>query len=480
MPRPKKRTNPSAQPDPYREMLASLFARRRFGIRPGLDVIRAIAEALGHPERSFPSVHITGSKGKGSTAALTEAVLRAHGLRTGLFTSPHLASYRDRIQVDREPIPRAEVVEGVGRLDDLARRLQENGTIDRAPTFFEVTTALGLDWFARSRVDVGVIEVGMGGRLDSTNIVDGRVGIFTTVELEHTELLGPTVEAIALEKSGILKPGMTGVVGELPPGSLAVVEAAAGRVGVPLWHLGREVAVEHRTLSEEGQAFDVRLPAARIEGVEIPMFGSFQATNAALAVAAAARLLPAIDRTFSAEATRRGLAAVQWPGRLARVARSPDLFYDVAHTPDSARLVAMSLAEIAPLTDPAENAIVFGSLRGKQVERILDALSPLAHTLVIVPVRSDRAAPVTDLRAAAAGRFRRVIVAPSPEAGVRIARVSTGPDGFTLVVGSDYLIGELLRPSGASDEPDLSDPGVTLPDEPGAAGRSPVRPADAA
>ncbi|MGA8535803.1 MAG: bifunctional folylpolyglutamate synthase/dihydrofolate synthase, partial [Thermoplasmata archaeon] len=270
MPRP--RAPPKTPPtDPYTSTLASLFARRRFGIRPGLEVITALCGGLGHPQRAFPAVHITGSKGKGSTAALTEAVLRGHGLRTGLFTSPHLASYRDRIQVDREPIPRSEVVAGVERVDTLALRLQEEGTIDRAPTFFEVTTALGFDWFARSQIDVGVIEVGMGGRLDSTNIVQGRVGVITTIELEHTELLGSTLDAIAHEKAGILKPGMTGVLGELPPGHRGVVEADAGRAGVPLWHLGREVAVEHRTLSEDGQGFDVRLPATRVDGLWLPM-----------------------------------------------------------------------------------------------------------------------------------------------------------------------------------------------------------------
>jgi dihydrofolate synthase / folylpolyglutamate synthase len=463
MPRPKARTKAPAEAAAYRTTLTSLFARRRFGIRPGLEVIAALEAGLGHPERAFPSLHITGSKGKGSTAALAEAVLRGHGLRTGLFTSPHLASYRDRIQVDRTPIPRAEVIDGVARIDALAHRLLDAGTIDRAPTFFEVTTALGMDWFARAHVDVGVIEVGMGGRLDSTNVLDARVGVLTTVELEHTELLGATVEAIAREKAGILKPGMTGVLGELPRGARAVVEAEASRAGVPLWHLGREVAVEDRTLSEDGQSFALRLPSRRIEGVTIPMFGAFQSTNAALAVAAVARWLPSVGRSLSDEATRAGLASAHWPGRLDRVARRPDLFYDVAHTPESARRVAMSLAEIAPLSDPAENAIVFGSLRGKKVEQILDAFAPMAQTLVVVPVRSDRAIPVGDLRAAAAGRFRRVVVAPNPEAGVKIARVSTGPDGFTLVVGSDYLIGELLRPAGVTDEPDLSDPGVGGP-----------------
>ncbi|HXQ48851.1 MAG TPA: folylpolyglutamate synthase/dihydrofolate synthase family protein [Thermoplasmata archaeon] len=463
MPRPPTARKPPAPPDAYRSTLEGLFARRRFGVRPGLEVVSALCDGLGNPERAFPAVHLTGSKGKGSTAALTEAVLRAHGLRTGLFTSPHLASYRDRIQVDREPIPREEVVAGVERIDTISRRLQETGTIDREPTFFEVATVLGFDWFARSHVDVGVIEVGIGGRLDSTNVVDGRVGVITTVELEHTEILGSTIEAIAHEKAGILKRGMTGVLGELPPGPRAAVEADASRAGVPLWHLGREVGVENRALSEDGQDFDVRLPGARVDRVRLPMFGAFQATNAGLAVAAAARFFSANGGALSAEAVRRGLATAEWPGRLDRVARRPDLFYDVAHTPESARSVAISLAEIAPLSDPSENAIVFGCLQGKQVGRILDALSPLAQTLVVVPVRSDRAIPVAELRAAAAGRFRRVVVAPTPADGVRLARASTGPDGFTLVVGSDYLVGELLRPTGADDEPDLSDPGVTSP-----------------
>jgi dihydrofolate synthase / folylpolyglutamate synthase len=452
----------------YRATLDALFARRRFGIRPGLEVISALCGGLGDPQRAFPSVHITGSKGKGSTAAFTEAILRAHGLRTGLFTSPHLASYRDRIQVDRVPIPRAEVVAGVERVDALALRLKDAGTIDRAPTFFEVTTALAFDWFARSHIDAGVIEVGIGGRLDSTNVVDGRVGVVTTLELEHTEILGPTLEAIAREKAGILKPGMTAVLGELPPEARAVVEAEAGRAGVPLWHLGREVTVEDRTLSQEGQRFAVHLPGGRVEALELPMFGVFQASNAGLAVAAAARFLAATARPFSADAVRRGLSHAAWPGRLQRVARRPDLFYDVAHTPESARSLAYSLAEIAPLSDPAENAIVFGCLRGKQVERILDTLSPLAQTLVVVPVRSDRSVPVADLRAAAAGRFRRVVVAPSAADGVRLARASTGSDGFTLVVGSDYLVGELVRPRGEDDEPDLSDPGVGGAPLPGA------------
>ena len=453
---------PPAEAPEYRATLDALFARRRFGIRPGLEVVSAILAAHGAPQRTFPAVHVTGSKGKGSTSALAEAVLRAHGLRTGLFTSPHLASFRDRIQVDRRPIPPAAVVAGVARIDATAQRLMAAGTIDRAPTFFEVTTVLAFDWFQAQAVDAAVVEVGMGGRLDSTNVLDSRVGVITTLELEHTELLGPDVASIAREKSGIFHPGMTGVVGDLPPDAMAVVEAASDRTGVPLWHLGREFVVEHRSLSEKGQTVDLRLPGRPLPDLRIPLWGTFQAANLACAVAASARFLTSLGRELSPAATRRGLAKVVWPGRLEQVGRRPDLYYDVAHTPDSARALAESLGELQPLADPEANVIVFGCLRGKYVGRILDALSPLARTLVIVPVRSARSLSATEIRVEAAGRFPRIVAARTAEEGVRLGRAATDPDGFTLVVGSDYLIGELMRPDGGT-EPDLSDPGVEPP-----------------
>jgi dihydrofolate synthase / folylpolyglutamate synthase len=456
----------------YRATLENLYQRRRFGLRPGLDVVRALLEALGHPERTFPALHVTGSKGKGSVAAMAQSILSAHGLKTGLFTSPHLENYRERVRVDGRTIDRAAVVAEVRRVDARAAELERAGRIDRSPTFFEVTTALAFDWFARERVDAAVVEVGIGGRLDATNVLDARVGVITTLELEHTDVLGPTLEAIALEKAGILHPGMTGVVGELPADALAVVEREATRTGVPLWHLGGEVRVSDRILSESGQTFSVRLPGETWERLEIPLLGRFQPGNAALALASARRFAESIGRTLSPDAVRAGLARVRWRARLERVAKRPDLYYDVAHTPESARAIAQSLAEIAPLADPATNAVVFGCLRGKNVARILDAFALLAQTLVVVPVRSERGLPPTEIRAVAAGRFPRIVEAPSAAEGVRLGRLATGPDGFTLVAGSDYLIGELLRTPG-DDEPDLSDPGLSEPAAPRPAAPAP-------
>jgi dihydrofolate synthase / folylpolyglutamate synthase len=445
----------------YRAVLEDLFQRRRFGIRPGLETVRALLAGLDHPEKKYPAIHVTGSKGKGSTAAIAQAILTAHGLKTGLFTSPHLASYRERIRLDGRVIPRSAVVEGLRRVERVAKEQESAGATDRPPTFFEVTTALALDWFAREGAGAAVVEVGIGGRLDATNVLESRVGVITTIELEHADLLGPDLASIAYQKAGIFHPGMTGVVGELPPEARTVVEAESARLAVPLWHAGKEVRVEGRTLSEDGQTFTVRVPGQSFPDLFLPLLGRFQPGNAALALAACGRFSEATGLRLEAAKVAAGLAVVRWPGRLERVAKRPELFYDVAHTPESAVALAQSLAEISPLADPGESAIVFGCLREKNVGRILDALSPLAHTIVVVPVRSERGARPAELRVAAVGRFPRIVEARSAAEGLALARAGTGPDGLTLVVGSDYLVGELLRDPDDSEEPDLSDPGVS-------------------
>jgi len=429
-------------------------------MRPGLEVVRGLLDALGNPERSFPAIHVTGSKGKGSVAVMAASVLSAHGVPTGLFTSPHLVSYRERIRLDGKEIDPPSVVDGIARIESAADRLEREGRIDRAPTFFEVTTALALDWFSRRGAKAAVVEVGIGGRLDATNVLDTRVGVVTTVELEHTDVLGPTLEAIAREKAGILSSGSVGIVGELPAEAADTVRREAGSRGVPLWWLGREVRFDDRTLSPRGQTLTVRLPGLAVEDLRVPLLGGFQAGNAALAVAASVRFLDATGRRPDPDRVRRALGRVRWPGRLERVESAPEMFYDVAHTPGSARALAQGVAEISPLADPEESAVVFGCLRGKDVEGILDALAPLARTLVLVPVRSDRGVPPAELRVSAIGRFPRIVLAPSAADGVRLARAATGSEGLTIVTGSDYLIGELLRSGSSEDGPDLSDPGL--------------------
>jgi dihydrofolate synthase/folylpolyglutamate synthase len=446
----------------YRATLGELFRRRRFGMRPGLEVISALGESLGAPQRKFPAVHVTGSKGKGSVSAMTQAILSAHGLRTGLFLSPHLASYRERIQIDGTLISPAAVVRGLDRILHAERTLLAEGRIDRPATFFECTTALAFDHFARSHVDAAVVEVGIGGRWDATNVLASRVGVITTLELEHTEILGPTIAAIAREKSGIFHAGMTGVLGELPAEGRTVIEAAAAEKAVPLWHLGREVKVENREVDADGQAFDVHIPARTFDRIRIPLLGRFQPGNTGLAVAAAARFLESASAPIAPASVRRGLRTIRWRGRMERIGRRPDVYLDVAHTPESVRAVAQSLAEIDPAIDATDNAIVFGCLVGKDATAMLSTLAVLARTLVLVPVASERGMAPTELKVLAAGQFPIVVLAPNAVEGLQLARAAVSREGLVLVTGSDYLVGDLLRAleGGApAEEPDLSDPG---------------------
>jgi dihydrofolate synthase/folylpolyglutamate synthase len=470
MPRRAANANDAPTSPEYAEAVARLSERRRFGIRPGLETVRGLLEGLGNPQREFRSIHVTGSKGKGSVTAMAASILGATGVKVGRFTSPHLVTFRERIHIGDEPISPAAVVEGLRRIETLSEELRRRGTIDREPTFFEVTTALAFEWFREQKVDAAVVEVGLGGRLDSTNVLDAPVGVISTIELEHVEILGSTLTAIAREKAGILHPGMAAIVGETKDEPLREIDRVADQLGVPVWRLGDQIAVGPRTLDVHGQEFALTTPHRTYPKLRLPLHGSVQATNASLAVAAAERFQEALDRPLTARHVQAGLRAVRWRGRMERFRTRPDGWLDVAHTPESTLAVAQSLAEIAPLADPAGNVVVFGCLADKRVDEMLEALSPLATTVVVVPVRSARTATADAMQRSAVGRFPRVVVAPDVRTAWNLARAAADVDGFVLVTGSDYLVGELIadvegRPT---DEPDLSDPGVgAVPGSPG-------------
>ncbi|MFZ0830927.1 MAG: folylpolyglutamate synthase/dihydrofolate synthase family protein [Thermoplasmata archaeon] len=451
--------------DAYRESLAHLYQLRRFGAQPGLEVMQGLLEALDHPERRFPAIHVAGSKGKGSVSALTAGILTASGLRTGLFTSPHLQSYRERIQIDRTPMDPGAVVHGIERIRSLAVSLAGSGRIPRPPTFFEVTTALAFEWFAREHVDAAVIEVGLGGRLDATNVLGAKVGVITTIELEHTEVLGPTLTHVAREKSGIMHPGMRLLVGETKEEPLREIARIASSLGVPVWRLDKELRLGNRVLSAHGQKMDLVTPHRELLAVEIPLLGNFQARNVTLAVAASDLFAQTIDRSISEEEIRKGLRSIEWRGRLELAAARPPLFLDVAHTPESARAVAQSLVELFPFSEADANGILFGCLQGKRFDEMFETLSLLAKTIVLTPIRSDRSAGIEELRRAARPLFPRVVIARSAAEGLQLARVATRADGYTVALGSDYLVGELLNALEGTpvDEPDLSDPAMRGP-----------------
>lgn len=401
----------------------------RFGVKLGLERMDAILEALGHPERGRRGVLIAGTNGKGSTSAFLESILRARGLRTGMTPSPHLRAYTERVQLDGVPISEADFALAVGdlrpRLEPVVARLGE-------PTEFEILIALAISWLV-PRTDRLVVEVGMGGRQDSTNVLDPGVSIVTNVTIDHRRYLGETVREIAAEKAGIVKRGDTLVTGARGA-ALEVVERAAAAAGAArVWRLGQEIRMRARWRGWEGSDLSVRGPGFEHDGLRVPLPGTFQPANAALAVAAAHALGDATP-----EAVRSGVAAARWPGRLER--RGERLVLDGAHNPDGMRQLVRSLRVLlgsAPVT------VVFGAMADKDVGLVLAELRRLepAHVVFTAAASAgDRAQPPEALARAWAGPSERV---PSSAEALAVARSLAGPDDWVVVCGSLYLVGEL-------------------------------------
>lgn len=431
----------------YRHALERLHALARFGMRPGLDAIARVLAHLGHPERRFPALHIAGTNGKGSTAAFAEAMLRGAGARTGLYTSPHLVRYTERVRLDGLELDRARTASTLERAMDAA---DEAGV---ELSFFEAATAAAFLAFAEAEVDVAVLECGLGGRLDATNVCMPFATVVTRIELEHTEVLGDTVEKIAFEKAGIAKQGIPLVCGALDEGPRRVMEARAREVGAPLWLLGRDFSSRWTG----SQRLDYAGPGGALHGAELGLAGAHQAENAALALAATSL---ALERFRPDERARRaGLRETSWPGRLERL--TPELRVDGAHNPDAARALARTLEGEPPLV------LVLGILDDKDTGGVLAALLPHAAHLICTAPPSPRALSASRL----AEHARRLLPSlaveaiPQPEQAVERALRRARADGFqVLVCGSLYLVGA-VRALFAAEERDplvVADP-VTRP-----------------
>ncbi len=421
------------------DTLARLYALAPRGARFGLEPMSAACAAEGDPQRRLRVVHVAGTNGKGSVAASVEAIARAAGLRTGLYTSPHLLRFAERIQVDGEPVSDA-------RLDAaLARVMDAHPTL----TFFEVATLAAFLIFAEEAIDLVVLEVGLGGRLDATNVVERPlVTAVTSIALDHTALLGDTLEAIAGEKAGIVKHGAPLVTGALPASAAKVVEACArGEGAAPLWRLGHELSHQRA-----GASLVVRGPRERSVVVQPALVGAHQDDNAAVAVGIAWMLRAAtvgaqVDEALAIEdvAIARGLASVRWPGRLETIyvqagALAGTYLLDGAHNEQGCAALAAALD--ARLEPAAARALVFGTMADKPWAPMLGPLLPRAGTRVYVePQASGGGRRATEAAAYSPldphGR-RAVNVADA----LAQARACVGREGLVLVAGSLYLVGE--------------------------------------
>lgn len=418
-----------------------------FERRPGLPYTRydlapvqRLLACVGDPQRGLSVVHVAGSKGKGSTALLCEQVLRELGERVGTFTSPHLEQWTERFRLDARDVEGVRLAAAVERLRPHVLALREADPAT-APTFFDVTTAAAFLLFADAHVDRVVLEVGLGGRLDSTNVVDPAVACVTTIELEHTDKLGVTFAAIAAEKAGIIKPQRPVVIGPLPDEALDVVLARAREVAAMPLVLGRDFHLGDVCVSADATAFSFRHGTLCLEAV-LPLVGAHHATNAALALACV-RALAVHDDAHFVRAARAALATATLPGRVEVLARAPWIVVDGAHTAASARALAAALCALPP----AATHLVLSVSAGKDLRAILDALLPHADQVTVTradPTRSlDPAEIAVATRAARPGLSLRVV--PNPHLALRAARESAQPQHRIVATGSVYLAGLARR-----------------------------------
>jgi dihydrofolate synthase/folylpolyglutamate synthase len=418
----------------YREAVESLYARMPGKLGPSLERVEHLAELLDHPERTAPAVHLTGTNGKTTSARMVTSLLAAFGLGAGLYTSPHLQDVRERMALANRVIGREELAETWTYLQPYLAEVDRAHT--QPVTFFEALTMLAFTWFAELPVDAQVVEVGMGGRWDATNLVHGDVAVVNRVGVDHPEL-GATPAEVAVEKAGIIKPGAVVVSQAQDEEVLAVLRGRVAEVGARLLLEGRQFTLERRRTAVGGQILDLRTPSGLVEEVFLPLHGRHQAHNAAAALTATQAFLG--DRALDDGAIRAGFAAVTSPGRLEVVSRQPLVLLDGAHNPDGARALAAALLEEFVVD---RRTMVVACLADKDVRGILQELAPATGRLVVTANSSPRSATVERMRKEAEALGLAAEAAPDVASAVRQAIDAAGESEAVVVTGSLYTVGE--------------------------------------
>ena len=405
-------------------------ARRKFS----LDEVRILLAALGDPQRRFPAVLIAGTNGKGSTAATLASILTEAGLRAGLYTSPHLERPNERIRLGRAEIADADFARLFFLVSDEGERLVRQGRLPQMPSFFEMLTALAFLYFAERGVEIAVLEVGMGGRLDATNVVEPLISIVTDISLDHMEWLGPTIAAIAREKAGILRAGGTMITLPKHPEANRVL----GEVATELEVRGVS-ATPYMPASEATGPYTVEALGATVR-VDSPLKGAHQQRNVALAIAAAVELAARHGFAVSPAAIEDGIRRTQWPGRLERITRGGvEWVLDVAHNPAGAWALRAGLR--GTLEEPGAKILIFSCLRDKPLAEMAQILFPPFERVIVTPIHAARAAAVEDLLAAAKATGTAATAAETVREALRVAQENAA-GGVVVVSGSVYLVGE--------------------------------------
>lgn len=387
-----------------------------------------LMEKLGNPHRRYQVIHVAGTKGKGSTSAMTASILRAAGYRVGFYSSPHLHDFTERFELNGQKISQAELVELVAYMRPIIEQVEQ-------VSWFEITTALAFEWFARQKIDLAVVEVGLGGRLDATNVVDPMVSVITALSMDHMSVLGDSIAKIAFEKAGIIKPGRPVVTAPQPDEAGAVIRQVADMRGSPLIQVGRDVKYQALTHSLEGQVLELQAQDGSALRVEIPLLGLHQVENAACAYTA---ILEARRQGWSVsdEAVCAGFAAVAWPGRFEVLQRNPPLIVDSAHNRDSAHRLRQTLDDYLP-GQPV--VLIFGASEDKDVQGMLEELKPRVSEIIAtqsVHPRAMAADRVVELAVQVGCPAQSTL---SVEEAVDLAVKHAGQEKVILAAGSLFI-----------------------------------------
>lgn len=464
----------------YETALAFLYGRINYERTPAssrrsrslnLDRMRILLERLGNPHNGLPAVHVAGTKGKGSTATMISSVLTAAGYRTGLYTSPHLERLEERIMIDGHPVTPAELYDLVESMRPAVADLDRSEPLDSEsrPTFFEITTAMAFRHFAQSKLDIAVLEVGMGGRLDSTNVCEPEVSVITTISFDHTRQLGNTLAAIAGEKAGIIKRGIPVVSGVITAEPETVIAETAAERGSPLFQLGRDFSYEYH--SPEGLhpyaagTFDYREPrpadAPHYREMQLGLLGAHQAANASVSLAALERLRSRGWRVPE-EAMRSGIAHARCPARIEVLQREPTVVVDTAHNVASIEALLQTIEESFP---QKQRLLVFSASRDKDWQRMLERLVPqFQHVVLTQYINNPRSVPpgvLEDFVRQLIDRQTRdgkkttagVVACSCPDEAWREVHRTTTPDHFICITGSFFLAAEMRSLAGCPNRP---------------------------
>jgi len=411
-----------------------LYGLRHLGVKLGLDNVRALLDLLGRPERSFRSVLVGGTNGKGSVAAMLQSMLVAHGMRTGLFTSPHLVRPNERIRVGEADVSDDELHSGLA----FVRSTIASGRLAVHPSFFEVITGCAAHTFRERGVDAAVLEVGLGGRLDATNAVEADVSVVVSIGFDHMATLGPTLGDIAREKGGVIKRDRPVVNGVVQQTALDALRSIARERNAPWVEARQRVRFESEAAGADAFTLSGR---RRYPDLRLPLAGRHQIDNARVAVAALETFADACGFVPDPAAVRDGLARTRWPGRLQwiRSKTAADLLLDGAHNPAGARALARYLRDL-----PAAPWAVLGAMSGKDLDGVVEPIAPWIRGVTVTRPGVERAAPTDEIAAVARRHLARVDVADAPADALDRARSAAGRDGVVLVTGSLYLVGEVL------------------------------------